>query len=832
MKPFKRKYAVSPFQIRYYLVLATSTLFAIVFGPNFINLTQTNPLITSILQVESNSFNDIVFIAIGSFLTILAFSRKGVSTFSGYIITLILTLYIIARFSETKSFFAYYFTLPSVAYADFIFIFLAVLLVKVILPGRAPSVSDGSNDIAINDVSIESVELDEFGFASIVEDLASFVRNNRPKATRTIGIHGKWGSGKTSFINLLREALENDKVRFVNFAPWKKSNQPFATQLLSELIDATNSDETALRHEIAAYSELLKDISPLGKLLQWFIPSPTHRPIRARRLKESINKHLLGSDTTFIVIVDDLDRLTGQELLDVLKLIRNNTDFSGLYYLLAYDRIEVNRNLAYQGIYNTSYLDKFVELEIGLPHVSSMHLGSFLVKHIELGMNEEAKQGLKESLFGLAKTEFDFGVFVATPRDAKRLALSANVFYHRVQEDINPHDAILIQMLRMRFPDWLELFVRGRDRFLTPEKNYGPRGPLILRKADNRRVIESAIGSENSIYNRSERDKEQFLHVLDTLFPVQHWPVGEHYNSVCYPESFYRYFSYYLDHGSVSEIEYNLIITDEESPTIIAKRLIENGQERSLCLRMQHGATRENRWRIIEILFALGRASTPTDGVNRWSVGPGGSTTWLRTQLSRYNFNDDGNIPTEEKQRFIELLKNGVFPFVFERNLLNDLYNHMSGDDFIISREEIKHQIITYINHIIGHESTWNHTVYMAIADCHVREWVQIRPSTHQPKDAWLPETITILNAVRAKFGADAYCSWFIEHNPFPDAKAQWKIHSGASELFGGWEAFGNHIKSLEPSEPVQELLELYNKCKATEFSQWVEFHPKVLSIV
>ncbi len=51
-----------------------------------------------------------------------------------------------------------------------------------------------------------------------------------------VGIFGPWGSGKTSFVNLVKEALGNKQVSVIEFNPWLFSGaEQLAGRFFSEL---------------------------------------------------------------------------------------------------------------------------------------------------------------------------------------------------------------------------------------------------------------------------------------------------------------------------------------------------------------------------------------------------------------------------------------------------------------------------------------------------------------------------------------------------------------------------------------------------------------------
>ncbi|MCK4432365.1 MAG: hypothetical protein KAV48_00365, partial [Methanomicrobia archaeon] len=63
----------------------------------------------------------------------------------------------------------------------------------------------------------------------------------------TIGIHGKWGSGKTSLINLAEKTLsKNENIKIIKFNAWKYKGESlrrsFLLNVISELGDEKDEE--------------------------------------------------------------------------------------------------------------------------------------------------------------------------------------------------------------------------------------------------------------------------------------------------------------------------------------------------------------------------------------------------------------------------------------------------------------------------------------------------------------------------------------------------------------------------------------------------------------
>ena len=92
------------------------------------------------------------------------------------------------------------------------------------------------NKQIISDDAINSFEDDLLNRSSFVENLSSSLLSWNDKKSLVIGLFGKWGSGKTSIINLLEKQLSSEKEKksskdkkkspiVINFNPWGYSEK-------------------------------------------------------------------------------------------------------------------------------------------------------------------------------------------------------------------------------------------------------------------------------------------------------------------------------------------------------------------------------------------------------------------------------------------------------------------------------------------------------------------------------------------------------------------------------------------------------------------------------
>ena len=80
---------------------------------------------------------------------------------------------------------------------------------------------------------------DRLGFARHVRGLSRYLRNTATQPPVTLAITGAWGSGKTSFMNLLRSDLEERGLSTVWFNAWHHQQEP---QILAPLLQTIRSE--------------------------------------------------------------------------------------------------------------------------------------------------------------------------------------------------------------------------------------------------------------------------------------------------------------------------------------------------------------------------------------------------------------------------------------------------------------------------------------------------------------------------------------------------------------------------------------------------------------
>lgn len=119
---------------------------------------------------------------------------------------------------------------------------------------------------------------------------------------------------------------------------------------------------------ILKYSELFNTTGedPISKLNKAFSSFMNEASLKG--LFNYINDSIKKSGFQIVVFIDDLDRLYENEILEILKLIRNSASFANTIFIVAYDRnylvSAINRVNSY---HPDAYMEKIFQIEIALP---------------------------------------------------------------------------------------------------------------------------------------------------------------------------------------------------------------------------------------------------------------------------------------------------------------------------------------------------------------------------------------------------------------------------------------------------------------------------------
>lgn len=393
----------------------------------------------------------------------------------------------------------------------------------------------------LNDTPIEQPADDQFGLSPFAKALAdSISKNENPEGT-VIAINGPWGSGKSSAINLVKHYLEkkinpnqsqnsfefprsapnclkslpkrhsrklssdtnnssNMSLEIVNFKCWWfKGEEALVTEFFHQLYRALDKsgfkENEAVRRlglmtlRDLAVPSLTAGVPIIGGIIEKMVSYALSKRIQYKKTVEmlynKISKALVdNSQKRYLMIIDDIDRLSEDEALLIFRLIKSVGRLPKITYLLAYDR-EVAEKIVSKRYPSEGprYLEKIVQASFDIPYPLRSDLQRFFIKSLDKVWEEprESKYWREYQASGFCHFHDLFDDVVApqiqSPRDVIRITNALKVSWPAVAGEVDPADFMALETLRIQLPRLHAILkvnreqLTGRDLRRVGEKN-------------------------------------------------------------------------------------------------------------------------------------------------------------------------------------------------------------------------------------------------------------------------------------------------------------------------------------------------------------------------
>jgi predicted KAP-like P-loop ATPase len=343
-----------------------------------------------------------------------------------------------------------------------------------------------NNNFLSGDKPIIDPKDDELEYAPFAEILATSILEMVPSDGLVLGVFGNWGLGKTTFINFIihfiNQKPDEEKPVLIHFNPWWFSGEEsllksFFGQLQVVLKEKNLLGKEAL-NRIIDFAEMLSGfpvpyidaIKPLAKMVR-----PKEKNII--ELKNQISHSLKNQPKRILVVIDDIDRLTSDEIIQLFKVIKAIGNFPNVSYLLAFDKKIVEKAL--QKIHEADgkeYLEKIIQVSFEMPVPDRSHVQKLFFKNLDLIIQPNEEEAWDKTYWG---NVYHQGIdhFLKTPRNIYQLINSLAVTYPSIKGQLNPVDFIAIETLRVFCPLAYDIIRSNPDSFTGHSGSGGLTGP-------------------------------------------------------------------------------------------------------------------------------------------------------------------------------------------------------------------------------------------------------------------------------------------------------------------------------------------------------------------
>lgn len=419
--------------------------------------------------------------------------------------------------------------------------------------------------------------LDRYSFAQqIAKGVLNSFLNGQPSVT--IGINGEWGSGKTSLLEFVKKEIEgagnaSKETILFEFNPWVFSGQEdlqkyFLNQLGSKLRTVNPKLKKAADY-IALGSSLLGiantyNPEPISKSILDGATQATNKIMEEVKkdpsllsLKSKIDNILAKEKIRLFIFIDDLDRLTPEEVLDVFRLIKLNANFTNTVFFVAYDRNAVVQAISEKlQVDGAKYVEKIIQLDYTLPKLSMDVVETLFFQYLEnLGKELDFQYDIKQ-IGRLWKGGLS-GYFTNL-RHIYRFYNAFRFRFNSIKLDVNVVDFIALESIRLfDYPAYEWIFNHKMDLIVDREMNFELmtseiKQPLSTRLKENKEL------KDLKVY-------ENTIDVIVTIFDSIHFPqvfLGdlefdkvklEREKRLVHPDFFEHYFTFRVSNSNIPQ---------------------------------------------------------------------------------------------------------------------------------------------------------------------------------------------------------------------------------------------------------------------------------------
>lgn len=439
----------------------------------------------------------------------------------------------------------------------------------------------------------------------LLRDLQAWDGND----SMVVALQGPWGAGKTSLVNLVLEANEKSKTRrlpVVQFNPWQLSGTGnIAGRFFNELRIALKSEgplrdrvkrAKSLKVYAAALNVTSSAISIFGKVAQVMsgLPVAPAAGSAATALKElggtakdaaellqaeeaadekGLDQHkrelaalLSRLSRPILVVIDDIDRLTTAEILQIFQLVKANADFPKITYLLLFDREIVGTALdQISGGRGVEFLEKIVQAPYHVPTASRGAIERLLFHGLDGHIDgKPAERNFDKNRWHeiyLEGLQHYFGNLRHVYRFLSSFDFHARHHGDSVSFEVNPVDLIALEVLRVFEPGVYERLPSAKAELTR----HGVRFQINERSQE---TIEAAV--EQIVKAARPGNEGRVRAIIRGLFPqtsknyqkglTPAWSDWLRDQRVCHHELFDKYFTLTIANDDISQRELDALI--------------------------------------------------------------------------------------------------------------------------------------------------------------------------------------------------------------------------------------------------------------------------------
>ena len=377
----------------------------------------------------------------------------------------------------------------------------------------------------LTDHPLSEEEEELSGWTSQAQTLTQkLLATDTTRAAFSLGIVASWGEGKSSFMGIMQRYLQQarQEVIVMHFNPWLYDKEAQLTKVFFEELRRTLAPYSSkLSKSIDNYADLLLAVDSswlkfAHQLLRLSQRSTTEQFAQLSRDIKELGRRV-------VIFIDDVDRLTREELMELFNLVRNSSNLPCLYFVLAYDKSYVLKTLQSDGEHMSRYPEKILQEEYSLPKLAPDKMWTVLERCLNKTQLGQESPGRIRDLISDLQSDTVLSYHLTTLRMVKRMVNGFSSRYEQLHKaGVDLLDLFIFELIYYVYPSVYDYLVEMYQT-LT---NYTIREtPSIWEITHNRVFLRQGwqqILSQNlferSHCNYSSIDQQQIEILINTLW--------------------------------------------------------------------------------------------------------------------------------------------------------------------------------------------------------------------------------------------------------------------------------------------------------------------------
>lgn len=455
------------------------------------------------------------------------------------------------------------------------------------------------------DRAINSCSEDLLGRATFSRKLGQAICDYKGTDSLVIGVFGKWGTGKTSVINMALQTVEEitqgdeKKPITLRFLPWNYSDKDNLICLffneLQVKIELEGNEEFkkkvgSILKDYAGIFDVASLIPGVGTAVATFLKTASQaggellsRSPDLNGTKTKLVKALQEEKQRIIVVVDDIDRLTNEQIRDIFQLVKQVGDLPNIIYVLAMDREVVSNALTEVHKFDgNEYLEKIIQIPFEIPELKPSKLYEIFFAKLDGVINEISPDIIWDQQYFKSVFNNCIAPYLHTLRDVNRIINVFHFKYSMLYQETSFEDMVGITTIEVLEPTLYRWIINNKDAVC---------GGLWHDISAREKTVEEFKQYYEKEFKSIGLNPEKTFKCLSAMFPVFKKDIGivlyDGYNStnvrgqmrMAHEDRFDLYFELDLDSISVSRAVINDCIysLNEDALTSAIKEINQQG---------------------------------------------------------------------------------------------------------------------------------------------------------------------------------------------------------------------------------------------------------------